>query len=67
MGEEKSMGQTGKGLSDLKRKYLSFSSSKKEYGIRTLKGKEISGVTPITPIPRTPILLTLGMWYHGKD
>ena len=35
-------------------KYLTFSLAKEEYGIGILKIKEIIGLMPITPVPRTP-------------
>ncbi|MCX8117556.1 MAG: chemotaxis protein CheW [Desulfobacterota bacterium] len=35
-------------------KYLTFSLGSEEYGIGILKIKEIIGVMPITPVPRTP-------------
>ncbi len=35
-------------------KYLTFSLDKEQYGIGILKIKEIIGMIPITPVPRTP-------------
>jgi len=35
-------------------KYLTFSLKNEEYGIGILKVKEIIGMMPITPVPRTP-------------
>lgn len=35
-------------------KYLTFSMAEEEYGIGILKVKEIIGMMPITPVPRTP-------------
>ncbi|HUU41691.1 MAG TPA: chemotaxis protein CheW [Desulfatiglandales bacterium] len=35
-------------------KYLTFSLNKEEYGIGILKIKEIIGMMPITPVPKTP-------------
>jgi len=35
-------------------KYLTFSLKEEEYGIGILKVKEIIGMMPITPVPRTP-------------
>ncbi len=35
-------------------KYLTFSLAGEEYGIGILKVKEIIGLMPITPVPRTP-------------
>jgi len=35
-------------------KYLTFALGREEYGIGILKVKEIIGILPITPVPRTP-------------
>jgi purine-binding chemotaxis protein CheW len=35
-------------------KYLTFALGKEEYGIGILKVKEITGMMPVTPVPRTP-------------
>ena len=35
-------------------KYLTFSLEEEEYGIGILKVKEIIGMMPITPVPKTP-------------
>lgn len=35
-------------------KYLTFSMGNEEYGIGILKVKEIIGLMPVTPVPRTP-------------
>ena len=35
-------------------KYLTFNLDREEYGIGILKVKEIIGMLPVTPIPRTP-------------
>ncbi|HNQ01753.1 MAG TPA: chemotaxis protein CheW, partial [Syntrophales bacterium] len=35
-------------------KYLTFSLAGEEYGIGILKVREIIGMMPITPVPRTP-------------
>jgi purine-binding chemotaxis protein CheW len=42
--------------SNIKRegKYLTFSLAGEEYGIGILKVKEIIGLMPITPVPKTP-------------
>lgn len=48
---------TDSGLHTLTRsndKYLTFSLAGEEYGIGILKVKEIIGMIPITPVPRTP-------------
>ena len=39
---------------DREGKYLIFSLGQEEYGIGILKVKEIIGILPITPVPRTP-------------
>ncbi len=36
------------------RKYLTFTLANEEYGIHILKVKEIIGIMPITPVPKTP-------------
>jgi len=49
-GEEKGI----KGPGGREGKYLTFTLGKEEYGIGILKVKEIIGMMPITPVPRTP-------------
>ena len=41
-------------MAELEGKYLTFSLDNEEYGIGILKVKEIIGMLPITPVPRTP-------------
>ena len=41
-------------MSEREGKYLTFSMAEEEYGIGILKIKEIIGMMPITPVPRTP-------------
>ena len=43
-----------KRFADREGKYLTFSLGQEEYGIGILKVKEIIGILPITPVPRTP-------------
>lgn len=43
-----------KGPVDREGKYLTFALGKEEYGIGILKVKEIIGMMPVTPVPRTP-------------
>jgi purine-binding chemotaxis protein CheW len=43
-----------KSRSDREGKYLTFSLAGEEYGIVILKVKEIIGLMPITPVPKTP-------------
>jgi len=50
----KTMGQAVKVMGEKEGKYLTFSLAGEEYGIGILKIKEIIGMMPITPIPRTP-------------
>jgi len=50
----KTMDQAVKSMVDREGKYLTFSLSGEEYGIGILKVKEIIGMMPITPVPRTP-------------
>ena len=46
--------ETGKDMSDLAGKYLTFRLSGEEYGIEILKVKEIIGLMDITKVPRMP-------------
>jgi len=46
--------QAVKAMVDREGKYLTFTMDKEEYGIGILKIKEIIGMMPITPVPRTP-------------
>ena len=48
------MNQVVKVVTDREGKYLTFTMDKEEYGIGILKIKEIIGMMPITPVPRTP-------------
>lgn len=48
------MHQPVKTLEDREGKYLTFLLDREEYGISILKVKEIIGMMPITPVPRTP-------------
>jgi len=50
----KTMDQAVKVMGEKEGKYLTFSLAGEEYGIGILKIKEIIGMMPITPIPRTP-------------
>jgi purine-binding chemotaxis protein CheW len=47
-------GPAAKGDGGQDGKYLTFALGREEYGIGILKVKEIIGVLPITPVPRTP-------------
>ncbi|MBW1722852.1 MAG: purine-binding chemotaxis protein CheW [Deltaproteobacteria bacterium] len=48
------MGQAINVMGQKEGKYLTFSLDGEEYGIGILKIKEIIGMMPITPVPRTP-------------
>jgi len=48
------MGQSRKNIMDREGKYLTFSLAGEEYGIVILKVKEIIGMMPVTPVPKTP-------------
>jgi purine-binding chemotaxis protein CheW len=48
------MDQAVSAIADREGKYLTFTLDKEEYGIGILKIKEIIGMMPITPVPRTP-------------
>ncbi|MBM4350478.1 MAG: purine-binding chemotaxis protein CheW [Deltaproteobacteria bacterium] len=50
----KTMDQVVKAMTNREGKYLTFSLAGEEYGIGILKIKEIIGMMPITPVPRTP-------------
>ncbi len=45
---------TGKNSMEREGKYLTFSLAGEEYGIVILKVKEIIGMMPVTPVPKTP-------------
>lgn len=48
------MDQAVNAMSEKEGKYLTFSLDNEEYGIGILQIKEIIGMMPITPVPRTP-------------
>ena len=48
------MDQVVKVVTNREGKYLTFTMDREEYGIGILKIKEIIGMMPITPVPRTP-------------
>ena len=48
------MNHTIKSITNQEEKYLTFSLAGEEYGVRILKVKEIIGMMPITPLPKTP-------------
>ena len=47
-------------------KYLTFILAEEEYGIGILKVKEIIGMIPITPVPRTPVFVKGVINLRGK-
>ena len=51
---QKSEGEAAKSLEDKEGKYLTFTLAEEEYGVGILKIKEIIGMIPITPVPKTP-------------
>jgi purine-binding chemotaxis protein CheW len=48
------MDQAVSAIIDREGKYLTFTLAEEEYGIGILKIKEIIGMMPITPVPKTP-------------
>jgi purine-binding chemotaxis protein CheW len=50
----RTMDQAVRAIKDREGKYLTFTLDNEEYGISILKIKEIIGMMPITPVPRTP-------------
>ena len=51
---QKLRGEAAKSLADKEGKYLTFTLAEEEYGVGILKIKEIIGMIPITPVPKTP-------------
>ena len=64
----KKMSQAGiDGLrADSDGKYLTFVLDEEDYGISILKVKEIIGMMPITPVPRTPVFVKGVINLRGK-
>lgn len=62
----KTIDQTVKELGTREGKYLTFSLGCEEYGISILKIKEIIGMMPITPVPRTPFYVKGVINLRGK-
>jgi purine-binding chemotaxis protein CheW len=58
--------QIQKNLRDREGKYLTFSLAGEEYGIGILKVKEIIGLMPITPVPKTPSFVKGVINLRGK-
>ncbi len=58
--------QPSKITADKEGKYLTFSLGQEEYGISILKIKEIIGMMPITPVPRTPAFVKGVINLRGK-
>jgi len=58
--------QVAKAITNPEGKYLTFSLEGEEYGIGILKIKEIIGMMPITPVPRTPAFVKGVVNLRGK-
>jgi purine-binding chemotaxis protein CheW len=58
--------QAVKAINNPESKYLTFSLGQEEYGISILKIKEIIGMMPITPVPRTPAFVKGVINLRGK-
>ena len=58
--------QNMKTMRDREGKYLTFSLAGEEYGIGILKVKEIIGLMPITPVPKTPSFVLESSIYGEK-
>jgi purine-binding chemotaxis protein CheW len=58
--------QNMKTMRDREGKYLTFSLAGEEYGIGILKVKEIIGLMPITPVPKTPSFVKGVINLRGK-
>lgn len=58
--------QAVKVINNPESKYLTFSLGKEEYGISILKIKEIIGMMPVTPVPRTPAFVKGVINLRGK-
>ena len=52
--EARLMDQSASTASEREGKYLTFTLAKEDYGIGIRKIKEIIGMMPVTPVPRTP-------------
>jgi purine-binding chemotaxis protein CheW len=67
MGElMKTMDQAVKAMDNREGKYLTFALAGEEYGIGILKVKEIIGMMPITPVPKTPLFIKGVINLRGK-
>lgn len=60
------MNQAVNAMTDKDGKYLTFTLDREEYGIGILKIKEIIGMMPITPVPRTPAYVKGVINLRGK-
>jgi len=67
-GSAEKMSQAGMDVvqADSEGKYLTFVLDEEEYGISILKVKEIIGMMPITPVPRTPVFVKGVINLRGK-
>ncbi len=57
---------SGRDLNGKEGKYLTFALAREEYGIGILKVREIIGLMPITPVPRTPAFVKGVINLRGK-
>ncbi len=62
----KTVDQVVRAMVNREGKYLTFSLAGEEYGIGILKIKEIIGMMPITPVPRTPVYVKGVINLRGK-
>jgi len=62
----KEMDQAVKAIRDREGKYLTFTLANEEYGISTMRIKEIIGMMPITPVPKTPDFVKRVINLRGK-
>ncbi len=62
----KQVSQMVRNMTDREGKYLTFCLAGEEYGIGILKIKEIIGMMPITPVPRTPTYVKGVINLRGK-
>lgn len=67
MGEAaEKMDQAVRAVGEKEGKYLTFTLAGEDYGIGILKIKEIIGMIPVTPVPRTPTFIKGVINLRGK-
>ena len=64
--ETETVNQAVKAMIEKEGKYLTFTMAEEDYGIGILKIKEIIGMIPITPVPRTPSFVKGVINLRGK-